>query len=74
MYPENLTFDGTQHRTIRINEAIRVFDTVKAIFEGKKEGKPSKKLDLPVMVEGIGQSSNFHTDIEAVVNAKILLK
>ncbi len=52
MYPENLTFDGTQHRTIRINEAIRVFSTVKAVFEGKKEGKPSKKLDLPVMVAG----------------------
>ena len=42
MYPENLTFDGTQRRTIRITETIRVFGTVKAVLDGKKEGKPSK--------------------------------
>ncbi|HEY0669395.1 MAG TPA: recombinase family protein [Sphingobacteriaceae bacterium] len=52
MYPENLTFDGTQHRTTRLNEAIRVFDTVKAVIEGKKEGQITKNYDLPVMVAG----------------------
>jgi site-specific DNA recombinase len=36
MFPENLTFDGTQHRTTRINEAIRVFGSVKAVLEAKK--------------------------------------
>ena len=32
MFPENLTFDGAQHRTTRINAAIRVFNTLKADF------------------------------------------
>lgn len=52
MYPENLTFDGTQHRTTRLNEAIRVFDIMKAIIESKKEGQITKNYDLPVMVAG----------------------
>ena len=52
MYPENLTFDGEQHRTTRVNEAIRVFDSLKAVLDLKKKGKSRKKLDLPVMVAG----------------------
>ena len=52
MYPENLTFDGSIHRTTRINEAIRVFNSVKAVFEGKNKGKSTKKVDLPSMVAG----------------------
>ena len=50
MGPENLTFDGTQHRTTRLNEAICVFDILKAIIEGKKEGQITKNYDLPVML------------------------
>jgi hypothetical protein len=46
MFPEKLTFDGEQHRTLRINEAIRVFDSVKAVFESKKDHKPGVKSDL----------------------------
>ena len=52
MYPENLTFDGELHRTNRLNEAIRVFNTVKPIFEAKKKDKSAKKADLSSMVAG----------------------
>lgn len=31
-----MTFGGTQHRTTRLNEAIVVFNSVKAVFEAKK--------------------------------------
>jgi site-specific DNA recombinase len=52
MYPENLTFDGELHRTTRVNEAIRVFDSVRAVFEAKNKGKSTIKADLPVKVAG----------------------
>ena len=52
MFPENLTFDGAQHRTTRINEAIRVFNTLKADFGAKNKGKPVIKTDLPTVVAG----------------------
>ena len=41
-----MTFDGEQHRTLLINEAICVFDSVKAIFEQKKDRKTGVKTDL----------------------------
>lgn len=44
IYPQKLTFDGTQYRTVRMNEAVRVLGTLKAVFEGKKRGKPNKNL------------------------------
>jgi hypothetical protein len=34
-----LTFDGEQHRTLRVNEAIRVFNSVKDVFDQKKTAK-----------------------------------
>jgi hypothetical protein len=37
---------------IGLMKQIHVFSTVKAVLEGKKKGKSSKKLDLPVMVAG----------------------
>lgn len=52
MYPENLTFDGEQHRTNRLNEAIRVFNSVKPVFEAKKKDKSVEKTDLSSMVAG----------------------
>src|ERR1700694_3487211 len=52
MFPENLTFDGTQHRTTRLNEAIRVFNTVKADFGAKNKGKSVSKTNLPSKVAG----------------------
>jgi site-specific DNA recombinase len=52
MYPENLTFDGEQHRTTRLNEAIFVFNSVKADFGVKNKGKSVTKTNLPSMVAG----------------------
>ncbi|RCH53623.1 recombinase family protein [Mucilaginibacter hurinus] len=52
MYPEKMTFDGVQHRTTRLNEAIVVFDSIKAVFEAKKKDKSAKKADLSSMVAG----------------------
>lgn len=48
IYPQKLTFDGTQHRTVRMNEAVRVLGTLKAVFEGKKKGKSNKNLICPL--------------------------
>ncbi len=70
MYPENLTFDGTSHRTTRINEAIRVFNSAEALFELKNKGKSMKKIDLPTLVEGSGNRSNFAVDMQDIINAK----
>ncbi|KEQ31639.1 hypothetical protein N180_15305 [Pedobacter antarcticus 4BY] len=42
IYPQKLTFDGTQHRTVRMNEAVRVLGTLKAVFEGKKGANQTK--------------------------------
>ena len=52
IYPENWTFDGELHRTVRLNEAIRVLDSLKGVFEGKKKGKSKDNFDLPTMVAG----------------------
>ena len=52
MFPENLTFDGTQHRTTRLNEAIRVFNAVKVELGAKNKGKSVTKTDLPSKVAG----------------------
>jgi hypothetical protein len=46
------TFDGTQHRTTRLNEAIRVFTSLKADFGAKNKGKPVDKTNLPSKVAG----------------------
>ncbi|MFC3560523.1 recombinase family protein [Pedobacter jamesrossensis] len=52
MYPENIIFDGTQHRTTRVNEAMRALATLNEVFEGKKKGQTKHKFDLPTMVAG----------------------
>lgn len=52
MFPENLAFAGSQHRTTRLNEAIRVFNALKADFWVKNKGKPTKNSDLPSVVAG----------------------
>lgn len=36
MYPEKLTFDGSQHRTTRLNEAIALIYQISNNLEGKK--------------------------------------
>jgi hypothetical protein len=68
MYPENLTFDGTSHRTVRINEAMRVLSSLKGVLEGKKKGQIKQNFDLPTMVESTIRKSNFHTDFEDTIH------
>jgi len=59
IYPQKLTFHGIQHRTVRMNEALRVLGTLKAVIEGKKKGQTKQKFDLPTMVAVTGQFSKF---------------
>jgi len=54
-------------------DIILIFSTI-AIGEKNNGLEICISRPFSALVEGIGQSSNFHTDIEAVVNAKILLK
>jgi site-specific DNA recombinase len=60
MFPEKLTFDGEEHRTLRINEAIRVFDSVRDVFEQKKDRKTSVKTDLRSKVTREGFEPSTH--------------
>ncbi|MCQ6956984.1 recombinase family protein [Mucilaginibacter aquariorum] len=60
MFPQKLTFDGEQHRTLVINEAICVFDSVKAVFEPKKDRKTGVKTDLRSKVTWEGFEPSTH--------------
>lgn len=42
IFPENLTFDGKQYRTPRVNEVISLICSVDKVFEGHKNGVHSK--------------------------------
>ncbi|MDB5023940.1 MAG: hypothetical protein JWP78_1695 [Mucilaginibacter sp.] len=44
MLPENLVFDGTQHRTTRINEAFLIL--LRPFLRQKNKGKSTQKVDL----------------------------
>ncbi|GGI26899.1 hypothetical protein GCM10008119_24960 [Pedobacter mendelii] len=48
VYPQKLTFNGTQHQTTRVNEAMRVLGTLKKVFEGKKKGQTKQNLICPL--------------------------
>jgi site-specific DNA recombinase len=70
MYPEKMTFDGSQHRTTRLNEAIVVFNSIKAVFEAKKKDKSAIKADLSSMVAGRREMSNFLEDLQSLQKFK----
>ncbi len=57
MYPEKLTFDGELLRTTHLNEAMRVFNSVKTVLGAKKD-KSAKNADLSRMVAPTGLNSN----------------
>lgn len=46
MYPENICFDGTEHRTARLSEPLGVILLINSQLEGIKNGKGSLKLNL----------------------------
>ncbi|MBA5793492.1 recombinase family protein [Flavobacterium sp. xlx-214] len=54
MFPENLEFDGTQHRTQRLNEAITLIYQNSNKLRGKKKGTNLSFLDLSPKVEPQG--------------------
>ena len=46
MFPENLTFDGFQYRTTRVNEAMNLMSLIHKQFGGKKNGTKPNILAL----------------------------
>ncbi|MFD2963963.1 MULTISPECIES: recombinase family protein [Olivibacter] len=46
MYPENLCFDGTKHRTARLNEALSLILLINNELGALKKGKDSFSLNL----------------------------
>ena len=46
MFPEKLTFDGFQHRTTRINEALVLMLLIDNKIQGKKNETNPSFLDL----------------------------
>jgi hypothetical protein len=47
MFPEKLTFDGFQHRTARVNEAVSFMLLINNKLQGKKKGQIAKNLICP---------------------------
>ena len=45
-----------------INKAIRIFNSLEAVFKAKKKGKPTAKIDLPGLVALNGQFSNYFVE------------
>jgi site-specific DNA recombinase len=59
IFPENLTFDGFQYRTNRINEAINLISLINKKIGGKKNGTNPNISDLSQEVNPLVQNSNF---------------
>ena len=60
MFPENLTFDGFQYRTTRVNEAINLMCLIDSKLKGKKNGTSAKILDLSQEVIPLGFEPRTH--------------
>src|SRR5690606_26455759 len=58
LFPEFLEFDGTQHRTPRLNSAIALIYQNNSKLQGKKNGTSLSFLDLSqeVIPQGLAQS------------------
>lgn len=50
MYPENLQFDGTQHRTANLNTVLELILLINNNIEGKKRGERYTNLHLSPLV------------------------
>ncbi len=46
VFPENLTFDGFEYRTTRVNEAIKYISLINKELSGNKKGTNSSFLNL----------------------------
>src|SRR5690606_34371967 len=58
MFPEFLEFDGTQHRTARLNSAIALIYQSNSKLQGKKNGTNLLFSDLSQSVNPLVQNSN----------------
>ena len=61
MFPEKLTFDGFQHRTNRVNEAISVMCLIDKQLGSKKNGTSLTNSDLSQEVIRLGLEPRTHT-------------
>ena len=69
VFPENLTFDGFEYRTTRVNEAIEYITLIDKYLNGNKNGTNSSFLNLSHQVNPAGGVSNFLAeDYEAVLH------
>lgn len=50
IFPEKLSFDGEQHRTTRINEAVSIIYQISSDLESKKKWTNIVKTSLPTRV------------------------
>ncbi|WP_262511021.1 IS3 family transposase [Pedobacter chinensis] len=46
MYPENICFDGVEHRTARLSEPLVLILLINSALKGKKNGKGSNSMNL----------------------------
>ena len=54
MFPENIVFDGCQHRTKRLNEIINIISLIDRELKPKKNGTSRLNFDLSHMVIPLG--------------------
>jgi DNA invertase Pin-like site-specific DNA recombinase len=47
MFPEKIVFDGKEHRTGKLNEAMALSHLINSKLKGKKNGAKSLEFDLP---------------------------
>ncbi len=60
MYPENICFDGIQHRTARLSEPLGLILLINSKLKGKKNGKSSLNLNLSHQVARRGIEPDFY--------------
>ncbi len=69
MFPEFLEFDGTRHRTQRLNSAITLMYQNTSKLQDKKNGTSLSFLDLSQEVTPVVQNSNhFLADLKLLTN------
>ncbi|WP_218147769.1 hypothetical protein [Dyadobacter sp. SG02] len=59
IFPENLTFDGMEHRTARLNEGIDLIYQITSKLRTQKKGTSAFKNDLSLRVLPTVQKSNL---------------
>jgi site-specific DNA recombinase len=66
IYPKNVCFDGTGHRTPYVNPPLELIMQINRQLQCNKKGEKLSFDNLSPMVEGSGQMSNFLEDLKTV--------